>query len=66
MMIKMNKQKREPIVIDINIPTHIAIRMKRKKNLPGRDSNSHVIPSTLPLSVAAQLTELRKKLELTN
>ena len=36
-----------------------------KKNLPVRDSNLHVIPSKL-LSVAAQLTELRRKLDITS
>ena len=61
----MNKQKRGPIVIDIYIHTSLAIKMEDEKNLPARDSNWHMIPSML-LSVAAQLTELRRKLDTTN
>ena len=62
---KMNKQKRGPIVIDMNIHPSLAIKIEYKKNLPVRVSNSHMIPSKL-LSVAAQLTELRRKLDITN
>ena len=60
----MNKQKRGPIVIDINIHPSLAFKIE-EKNQPVRDSNSHIIPSKL-LSVAAQLTELRRKLDITN
>ena len=62
---KKNKQKRGPIVIDMNIHPSLAIKIEDKKILPVRDSNSHMIPSKL-LSVAAQLTELRRKLDITN
>ena len=62
---KMNKQKRGPIVIDVNIHPRLAIKIENKKNLPVRDSNSHMIPSKL-LSVAAQLIALRRKLDITN
>ena len=61
----MNKQRRGPIVIDMNIHPSLAIKIEDKKNLPVRDSNSHMIIPTL-LSVAAQLTELRRKLDITN
>ena len=61
MKTKRNKEKRGPIVIDMNIHQTLAIKIEDKKNLPVRDSNSHMIPSKL-LSVAAQLTELRRKL----
>ena len=66
----MKKKKRinrkgGPIVIDMNIHPSLAIKIEDKKNLPVRDSNSHMIPSKL-LSVAVQLTELRRKLDITN
>ena len=62
---KMNKQKKGPIVINMNIHPSLAIKIEDKKNLPVRDSNSHMLPSKL-LSVAAQLTELRRKLDIMN
>ena len=60
---KMNKQKRGPLVIDMNLHPSLAIKIE-DKNIPFRDSNSHMIPSKL-LSAAAQLTELRRKLDIT-
>ena len=62
---KMNKQKRGSIVIDMNIHPSLAIKIEGKKNQTVPDSNSYMIPSKL-LSVAAQLTELRRKLDTTN
>ena len=62
---KMNKHKSGPIVIVMNMHPSLAIETEDKKNLPVRDSNSHMIPSKL-LSLAAQLTELRRKLGITN
>ena len=61
----MNKQKSEHKVNDMNIHPSLAFKIEDKKNLPVRDSNSHMISSKL-LSVAAQLTELRRKLDITN
>ena len=49
---KINKQKRGPIVIDMNIHPSLATKIEDKKNLPIRDSNPHMIPSKLS-SVAA-------------
>ena len=60
----MNKQNRGPIVIDMNIHPSLAIKIEDKKSTV-RNSNSHMISSNL-LSVAAQLTELRRKFDITN
>ena len=60
---KKNKQKRGPIVIDMNKHPSLAIKIEVKN--PFRDSNMHKIHSTF-LSVAAQLTELRRKLDITH
>ena len=46
--------------------THLATKIEDKNNVLARDSNSHMISSKLPLSVAAQLTELHRNLDITN
>ena len=61
---KMNKQKRGPIVIDMNIHPSSAIKIEDKKST--RPGFELAYDSFKLLSVAAQLTELRRKLDITN
>ena len=61
----MNKQKRGPIVIDMNIHPSLTIKIKDKKSIRPGFELAYMIPSKL-LSVAAQLTELRRKSDITN
>ena len=58
MKIKINKQKMGTIVIDMNIHPSLPIKIEDKKNLPVRDSNSHMIPS--------KLLSVRRKLDITD
>ena len=62
---KMNKHKRGPLVIDMNLHPSLAIKIEDKKSTRPGFELAYMIPSKL-LSVAAQLTELRRKLDISN